>query len=101
MTLPHALGIFAAGIVAATMYGGYFVAAQGSMLLAVLWLSVGGEDLQRINALKVVLAVLVKLVAGVVFVFAAHIAWLVALLLAVGSTIAGVLGACYGRRLPP
>jgi uncharacterized protein len=87
---------FASGI-----YGGYFGAAQGILLLAILTLSLEGESLQRINALKVVLAGLVNLVAGVVFVFSAHIAWLAALLIAVGSTIGGVLGARYGRRLPP
>ena len=83
------------------IYGGYFGAAQGILLLAILGLSLEGEDLQRINALKVVLAGLVNLVAGVVFVFSAHVAWLAALLIAVGSTIGGVLGARYGRRLPP
>ena len=83
------------------VYGGYFGAAQGILLLAILGLSLEGEDLQRINALKVVLAGLVNLVAGVVFVFAAHVAWLAALLIAIGSTIGGVLGARYGRRLPP
>ena len=89
-------GTFASGI-----YGGYFGAAQGILLLAILGLSFEGEDLQRINALKVVLAGLVNLVAGVVFVFSAHVVWLVSLLLAIGSTIGGVLGARYGRRLPP
>jgi uncharacterized membrane protein YfcA len=83
------------------VYGGYFGAAQGILLLAILGLSLEGEDLQRINALKVVLAGLVNLVAGVVFVFSAHIAWAAAVLIAVGSTIGGVLGARYGRRLPP
>jgi uncharacterized membrane protein YfcA len=58
------------------------------------------DDLQRINALKVVLAGLVNFVAGVIFVFAAHVAWLPALLIAVGSIIGGVLGAHGGRRLP-
>jgi uncharacterized membrane protein YfcA len=87
---------FASGI-----YGGYFGAAQGILLLAILGLSLEGEDLQRINALKVVLAGLVNFVAGVVFVFSAHISWPVALLIAVGSTIGGVRGARYGRRLPP
>ncbi len=48
-----------------------------------------GEDLQRVNALKVVLAGLVNLVAGVIFIFAAHIAWLPALLIAIGSIIGG------------
>ena len=83
------------------VYGGYFGAAQGILLLAILGLSFEGEDLQRTNALKVVLAGLVNLVAGVVFVFSSHIAWLAALLIAVGSIIGGVLGARYGRRLPP
>ena len=83
------------------VYGGYFGAAQGILLLAILGLSLEGEDLQRINALKVVLAGLVNLVAGVVFVFSAHVAWLPALLIAIGSIIGGVAGARYGRRLPP
>jgi uncharacterized membrane protein YfcA len=90
------LSVFATGV-----YGGYFGAAQGIMLLAILGLSLPGEDLQRINAVKVVLAGLVNLIAGIVFVFAARIAWLPALLIAIGSTIGGVLGARYGRRLPP
>jgi uncharacterized membrane protein YfcA len=90
------LSVFATGV-----YGGYFGAAQGIMLLAILGLSLPDENLQRINAVKVVLAGLVNLIAGTVFVFAAHIAWLPALLIAVGSTIGGVLGARYGRRLPP
>ena len=88
-------GVFASGI-----YGGYFGAAQGILLLAILGLALD-EDPQRINALKVVLAGLVNLVAGIVFVFAAHIAWLATLLIAVGSAIGGLLGAHAGRRLPP
>jgi hypothetical protein len=90
------LSVFASGV-----YGGYFGAAQGIMLLAILGLSLPEEDLQRINAVKVVLAGLVNLIAGIIFIFAAHIAWLPALLIAIGSTIGGVLGARYGRRLPP
>jgi hypothetical protein len=94
---PVAIGAtFVSGV-----YGGYFGAAQGILLLSILGLSLEGETLQRINALKVVLAGLVNLVAGVVFVFAAHVAWLAAVLIAVGSTIGGVFGARYGRRLPP
>jgi hypothetical protein len=87
-------GVFVAGI-----YGGYFGAAQGIMLLSILALSLN-DDLQRINALKVVLAGLVNLVAGIVFVIAAHVAWGAALLIAVGSVIGGFLGARYGKRLP-
>ena len=87
------LGVFASGV-----YGGYFGAAQGILLLAILGLAVD-EDLQRINALKVVLAGLVNLVAGIVFVFAAHVAWLPALLIAVGSVIEDPPGASRGHHL--
>ncbi len=87
------------GVLASGIYGGYFGAAQGILLLAILGLAIQ-DDLQRLNALKVVLAGLVNLVAGVVFVFAAHVAWLPALLIAVGSILGGVLGAVGGRRLP-
>jgi uncharacterized membrane protein YfcA len=89
------LGVFASGV-----YGGYFGAAQGILLLAILGLALD-EELQRINALKVVLAGLVNLVAAIVFVFAAHIAWGAAVLIALGSTLGGLLGARAGRRLSP
>jgi uncharacterized protein len=89
------LADFATGV-----YGGYFGAAQGIMLLAILGLALD-DDLQRVNALKVVLAGAVNLVAGIVFVFAAHVAWGAALLIAAGSTIGGVAGARVGRRLSP
>ena len=89
------LGVFAGGI-----YGGYFGAAQGILVLAILTLSLD-DDLQRLNAVKVVLTGLVNLVAGLVFVIAAHVAWAPAGLIAAGSTLGGVLGARVGRRLPP
>lgn len=81
------------------MYGGYFGAAQGILLLAFLGLALP-DDLQRVNALKNVLATLVNAVSAVVFVIAADIAWLPVLMIAAGSTAGGQLGARYGRRLP-
>ena len=81
------------------VYGGYFGAAQGILLLAILGIAID-DELQRVNALKVVLAGLVNFVAAVVFVAAAHIAWEAVALIAVGSTIGGQLGARVGRRLP-
>jgi uncharacterized membrane protein YfcA len=89
------LGVFAGGV-----YGGYFGAAQGILLLAILSLALD-EKLQRINALKVVLTGLVNLVSGIVFIFAAHVAWAPAGLIAGGSVLGGVVGARAGRRLPP
>ena len=88
-------GVFVAGI-----YGGYFGAAQGIMLLAILGLSLS-DSLQRVNAVKVVLAGLVNLVAGLLFVVAAHVAWGPVVLIAAGSTLGGTLGARVGRRLSP
>ena len=87
--------VFGAGV-----YGGYFGAAQGILLLSILGLTLP-DDLQRINALKNVLAGLVNFVAGVVFVLVADVAWGAVALIAAGSMLGGVLGARYGRRLPP
>jgi uncharacterized membrane protein YfcA len=81
------------------VYGGYFGAAQGIMLLAVLELALP-DDLHRINALKNVLAGLVNLVAGLIFIVVADVAWEAAGLIALGSVVGGQLGARYGRRLP-
>lgn len=94
-TSATAVAVFASGI-----YGGYFGAAQGILLLAILGLTID-DQLQRINAVKVVLAGLVNLVAGVIFVFAAHMAWGAAGLIAAGSILGGMIGARQGRRLPP
>jgi uncharacterized membrane protein YfcA len=89
------LGVFAGGI-----YGGYFGAAQGILVLAILTLSLD-DDLQRLNAVKVVLTGLVNLVSGLVFVVAAPVAWAPASLIAAGSMLGGALGAHVGRRFPP
>ena len=84
----------------AGVYGGYFGAAQGILVLAILTLSLD-DELQRLNAVKVVLTGLVNLVSGIVFIFAAHVAWAPAALIAGGSLLGGLLGARVGRRLPP
>jgi len=82
------------------VYGGYFGAAQGILILAVLGLAFD-EALHRANALKNVLAGATNLVAGIVFVAVAEIAWGAALLIAAGSIAGGVVGARVGMRLPP
>jgi uncharacterized membrane protein YfcA len=82
------------------VYGGYFGAAQGIMLLAILGVTLA-QDLQRTNALKNVLAGLVNGVAGLYFVFAAHVDWGPAVVIAASSIVGAQAGARYGRRLPP
>ena len=82
------------------MYGGYFGAAQGVLLMALLGILID-EELQRLNAVKNVLAGLVNAVAAVIFIFATDVAWGAAAIIAVGSTIGGQVGGMYGRRLSP
>jgi len=82
------------------VYGGYFGAAQGVLLIAILGLGLA-ESLQRINAAKNVLAGLVNGVAAVVFIIGSDVAWSAAAVIAAGSILGGVVGASVGRRLPP
>jgi uncharacterized membrane protein YfcA len=89
------VGVYGVGV-----YGGYFGAAQGILLISVLGLGLR-EDLQRINGAKNALAGLVNLVAAVLFVAVADIAWQPALLIAAGSGIGGQIGSRVGQRLPP
>jgi uncharacterized membrane protein YfcA len=88
------LTVYATGV-----YGGYFGAAQGVILIALLATFLP-DDLQRLNAAKNVLTAIVNGVAAVVFVVASHIAWGAAALLALGAVVGGQLGATIGRRLP-
>jgi uncharacterized membrane protein YfcA len=91
-----------AGVAAAFgtgIYGGYFGAAQGIILISLLRLCFG-EDLQVLNAIKNVLAGVANIVAGVLFIFVAHVAWGAAALIAIGSTVGAQIGARYGRRMP-
>jgi hypothetical protein len=81
------------------IYGGYFGAAQGVILLALLGVFIS-DHLQRLNGVKNVLALVANGVAAVVFVVSAHVAWDVAALIAVGSVLGGQVGAHVGRRLP-
>jgi uncharacterized membrane protein YfcA len=82
------------------IYGGYFGAAQGILLLGLLGIAFT-DNLQRINAAKNVLACVVNAVAAVVFIAATHVDWAAAGLIAAGSVIGGQVGARVGRRLPP
>ncbi len=82
------------------VYGGYFGAAQGVLLMGILGILLD-DELQRLNAVKNVLAGLVNAVAAVVFVLASDVAWGAAAMIAIGSTAGGQLGGMYGRRLSP
>jgi uncharacterized protein len=87
--------VFCTGI-----YGGYFGAAQGVLLIGMLGIALN-DSLQRINGIKNVLAGLVNGVAAIIFIAFSHVAWGAAALIAVGSVIGGQVGARVGRRLSP
>jgi uncharacterized protein len=82
------------------VYGGYFGAGQGILLLAIFGVMLA-QSLHRSNALKNVLAGTVNAVAGVYFIFAAHVVWAPVAIIAVTSVIGGQIGSRYGRRLHP
>ncbi|MGY1840999.1 MULTISPECIES: sulfite exporter TauE/SafE family protein [unclassified Modestobacter] len=89
-----ALGTFLVAI-----YGGYFGAAAGVLMLA-MYLLVLGEGVPRGNALKNVVLGLANLVAALGYAFLADVAWLAALPLALGFFVGGRLGPRVVRRVP-
>ena len=84
------------------VYGGYFTAAQGIMLVGAMG-ALLPEDMQRMNAAKNLLTLVVNVVAALAYTLVAfdRISWAAAGLIAVGSLLGGFLGAHYGRRLSP
>jgi len=101
---PRALSrvLLTAGIFALGVYGGYFGAAQGILLVGLMGMILS-EGIQRLTAIKTVLTTLVNAVAAVTFMVIAtdHIDWSVVALISSGSFIGGYLGARFGRRLSP
>jgi uncharacterized membrane protein YfcA len=88
------------GVFLTSVYGGYFGAAQGVILISLLAVFID-DHLQRLNALKNVITVVVNGAAAVLFLITARIAWEPAVLIALGSVIGGQFGALVGRRLSP
>ncbi|MGO8685806.1 MAG: sulfite exporter TauE/SafE family protein [Candidatus Dormibacteria bacterium] len=91
--------VFRGGLVLGGVYGAYFGAALGVMLLALLSLYIR-DALQRLNAAKVVCTTSVNAIAAVGFAIFGPVHWLDALVLAAGTAVGGVLGAMAGRRIP-
>jgi len=89
-----------AGTFVASIYGAYFGAGLGVVMLAVLGLALP-DPLVRINGLRTVLALLVNTVAVLIFVIHAHVAWNAAGLMAGAALIGGYVGARASRRIPP
>lgn len=101
MTRPQTVTVIGATYMIG-VYGGYFAAAQGVMLVAVMG-ALLPESLQRVNALKNVLSLCVNVVAATAYTIVAfhEINWLAAGLIAAGTLCGGFLGARVGRKLSP
>jgi uncharacterized membrane protein YfcA len=89
-------------VLVAGIYGGYFGAAQGVILMGIMS-ALSSEPIQRLNGYKNVLATIVNAVAALTFMLVAwgRIDWLAALLVGAGAFAGGVVGSRVGRRLPP
>ncbi|WP_018155971.1 sulfite exporter TauE/SafE family protein [Demetria terragena] len=94
--------LLAGGVFAAGVYGGYFGAAQGVLLMGMMSVLLA-NPLQQLNGVKNLLSTIVNAVAAAVFLVVAwdQIEWAVVALIAVGALIGGVIGAKVGRKLPP
>jgi uncharacterized protein len=94
--------LLAAGIFALGIYGGYFGAAQGILLVGLMGMILP-DDIQRLTAIKNVLATLVNTIAAITFMIVAtdRIDWEIVALISSGAFIGGYLGARFGRKLSP
>ncbi|WP_104135950.1 sulfite exporter TauE/SafE family protein [Cryobacterium sp. Y62] len=97
-TRPVTIGL-SLGVLATGVYGGYFGAAQGVVLLALLGI-LWSTDIHRANGAKNVLAGVANVVSSVIFISSGTVDWMIVLLIGVGSALGGWLGARIGRRLP-
>ena len=95
---PTRRALLQAGTFAIAVYGGYFGAGLGIMLLAVMGLALA-EGLGTLSGLRNVLSILINAVAAVVFVLRGHLAWDVVVYLWIGTGVGGVLGTAAIRRL--
>lgn len=96
----HGGAILLAAVYGTGIYGGYFGAAQGVLLMGLLGVFVH-EDMQRLNGVKNVLALIVNGVSALIFIAIADVDWQAVALIAIGSIIGGQLGATVGRKLSP
>jgi uncharacterized protein len=96
---PHGGAALWLGVLAAGVYGGYFGAAQGVLLIGLLGAFLD-DGLQRVNAAKNVLSLIVNGTAAILFILIAEVDWWAVLAVALGAMLGGFLGAKLGRRIP-
>ncbi len=102
MALAKTKGALAAAMVlqaGVALYGGYFGAGIGILMLATLGL-LGLHHIHEMNAIKTILAALINIVAAAYFAFAGLIIWPQALVMTLGACVGYFVGAHYAQRVP-
>ena len=94
---PHLAGVGAAAF-AGSVYGGYFGAGLGIILLALFSLLLP-DSLKRINALKQTVSLLANGAAAVLFATTGDVVWAAAAVMAVGALLGGALGGRFAGRV--
>lgn len=89
-----------AAVFLASIYGGYFGAGLGIMLLAVLGIAMS-DSLNRLNAIKQALSAVINILAALFFLFSRQVVWGMAAVMAVASLLGGSLGGRIASRLDP
>lgn len=96
---PVPLSLLAGLVLVAGVYGGYFGAAQGIILIGVLH-GIGALAIHESNAVKNALIAVVNGIATLIFLFSRHIDWAIVGVIAIGSTIGALIGSRFGRLIP-
>ena len=86
-------------LLAIAIYGGFFGAGMGILLLALFSL-MGMNNINQMNALRTYVGVCANSIAIIIFIISGIILWKQAMIMALGSATGGFFGAYYARRLP-
>lgn len=95
----HSLAFAILPVAASAIYGAYFGAGMGVIILAILAVVID-DNMLRANALKQLLSLAINTCAAIVFLFAGHVDWTVALVIAIGSLVGGWIGGKLASRIP-
>lgn len=95
----HSMAFAVLPVAASAAYGAYFGAGMGVIILAILAVVID-DTLMRANALKQLLSLIINTCAAIVFLFAGHVDWPIALVIAVSSLAGGLIGGKLASRIP-
>jgi uncharacterized membrane protein YfcA len=92
--------VVGAGQFAIGVYGGFFAAGMGILMLALYELA-GMKNIHEMNAVKVVVALAINVISAGVFLLSGTVNWAVAGILIVGAMIGGYYGAVFSKKISP